>query len=169
MRSTSRSGHVRGRGRAGYGGLLVSVTPSGDLPLAGVNLVGYLKGEFGVADAPRMVLDMVHAAGVPLAVSVLSADVHRNRKPLRAELAGVPFDLSLLAVNADALIGWAKTSAFAPHQVRPRVGIWYWEVGLLPDEMHRAFDLVDEVWCRPTTFGRRLPPAPTSRFGCTRS
>ena len=79
--SRHEAAHVPGTAAA-----LVSVTPSGDLPLAGVNLVGYLKGEFGVADASRMVLDIVHAAGVPLAVSVLSADVHRNRKrpPCRA-------------------------------------------------------------------------------------
>src|SRR5262249_27490592 len=29
----------------------------------------------------------------------------------------------------------------------PRVGVWYWEVGVLPQSMRNAFDLVDEVWC----------------------
>ncbi len=45
------------------------VRSQGGLP--GVNLVGYLDGEFGVAAAGRMVARMVRASGIPMATTVL--------------------------------------------------------------------------------------------------
>jgi glycosyltransferase involved in cell wall biosynthesis len=58
--------------------------------------------------------------------------------------------LSLLAVNADALLRLADRGQLAEHEHVPKVGIWYWEAGALPADLRRAFDIVDEVWCAST-------------------
>jgi glycosyltransferase involved in cell wall biosynthesis len=131
----------------------LSVTPAALLDvgrvmgLPGVNLVGYLHGQFGVGAASRLVGSIVRASGLPLATSVLHADGHRHGASFAGGVQGSPFSLSLLAMNADALIEFAKTPDYAALADTRRVGIWYWEVGAFPEELHGAFDLVDEIWC----------------------
>jgi glycosyltransferase involved in cell wall biosynthesis len=115
--------------------------------LPGVNLLGYLHGQFGVGAASRLVGTIVRASGLPLATSVLHADGHRHDATFAGGVSGSPFSLSLLAMNADALIEFAKTPGYAALADTRRVGIWYWEVEAFPEELHGAFDLVDEIWC----------------------
>jgi glycosyltransferase involved in cell wall biosynthesis len=38
------------------------------------------------------------------------------------------------------------------------VGVWYWEVGVLPEAMRNAFALVDEVWCATDHIKESLEP-----------
>ncbi len=116
-------------------------------PLPGVNLVGYLEGEFGVGAAARMVGNIMRASGLPMATSVLRPDAHRHAATFVSGLHGVPFSLTVLAMNADALLGYATSTDFRAYERTKRVGIWYWEVGELPEHLRPAFGLVDEVWC----------------------
>jgi glycosyltransferase involved in cell wall biosynthesis len=122
--------------------------PSGPTtPLSGVNLLGYLDGEFGVAAAGRMLSRMISASGVPVATTLLRTDAHRHRYPYLATIEGAPFDVTIFAVNAAELLHLSQTAQITHYPRRNRVGVWYWEVGVFPDFMRPAFDLVDEVWC----------------------
>jgi glycosyltransferase involved in cell wall biosynthesis len=125
-------------------GLLAAADPAGS---PGINLVGYHAGQFGVGEAGRRVARMARAAGVPVATTTLYPAHHVHVGTSGAEAAGAPHDVSVLSVNADSLLPLAGTAAFAPHRSRRRVGVWYWEVGPLPEAMRPAFELVDEVWC----------------------
>ena len=128
--------------------LALRVEPSGTpVSLSGVNLLGYLDGEFGVAAAGRMLSRMISASGVPLATTLLRTDAHRHRHPYLATIEGVPFDVTIFAVNAAELLHLSQTAEITNYPGRNRVGVWYWEVGVFPDFMRPAFDLVDEVWC----------------------
>jgi glycosyltransferase involved in cell wall biosynthesis len=124
----------------------------------GVNLVGYLHGEFGVAAAARMVGGIVRSAGLPLATCVLDAFAHRHEASFINGASGTPFNLTLLAMNADALRHYAHTADYRALRHTRRVGIWYWEVGDLPDEYRPAFGLVDEVWCASQHIRDALAP-----------
>ncbi|HEV2309396.1 MAG TPA: glycosyltransferase family 4 protein [Acidimicrobiia bacterium] len=115
--------------------------------LVGVNLVGYLEGDFGVAAAGRMVARMVRASGIPLATTVVRPGLHRHRHPYPVTISGTPFNVTVLAMNADELLGYGSTAEFKRQSGNRRIGIWYWEVGKFPDALRPAFDLVDEVWC----------------------
>ncbi len=130
----------------------------GRQPLPGVNLVGYLEGEFGVGAAARMVGSIMRASGLPMATSVLRPDVHRNAASFASGLHGAPFSLTVLAVNADALLGYAASTDFRAYHDTKRVGIWYWEVGMLPEHLRPAFALVDEVWCASEYVRAALTP-----------
>jgi hypothetical protein len=120
------------------------VVPSG---LPGVNLVGYLDGEFGVASAGRMMARMVRASGAPMATTIRRPPEHAHQHRYPTTIEGTPFRLGVLAMNADGLLEFAETSQFEPLRDRPRVGVWYWEIGALPKSVRPAYDLVDEVWC----------------------
>jgi glycosyltransferase involved in cell wall biosynthesis len=113
----------------------------------GVNLVGYLAGEFGVAAASRTLARMIRATGLPVATTTVRVANHRHNVRPTTTIEGEPFDLSVLAVNADELVRLWNTPEIAAHHARRRVGVWYWEVGVLPEPMRKGFEYVDEVWC----------------------
>ena len=115
--------------------------------LPGVNLVGYLDGEFGMATHGRMIARTVRASGIPMATTVLRPPEHEHRHAYPATMGGAPFRLNLLCMNADGLLVFSETPTF--HELRSRtcVGVWAWEIGALPEAMRPAFDLVDEIWC----------------------
>jgi glycosyltransferase involved in cell wall biosynthesis len=130
----------------------------GSQPLPGVNLVGYLEGEFGVGAAARMVGRIMRASGLPMATSVLRPEMHRHHASFASGVHGAPFSLTVLAMNADALLGYATSTDFRAYHATKRVGIWYWEVGVLPEHLRPAFDLVDEVWCASEYVREALAP-----------
>jgi glycosyltransferase involved in cell wall biosynthesis len=82
-----------------------------------------------------------------MATTVLHPPEHEHRARYATTALGAPYRLGVLAMNADGLLGFAATPEFTPYRDRPRVGVWYWEIGSLPEWMHAAYDLVDEVWC----------------------
>jgi glycosyltransferase involved in cell wall biosynthesis len=130
---------------AGVFDTLVELGVSNALP--GVNLVGYLDGEFGVGAAGRLVARMIRAAGIPLASTVVTPEQHRNGDTYPSALTGSPFELSVLAMNADALLSFAKGPGWVAHRDKRRVGVWYWEVPVFPEQWRPAYQLVDELWC----------------------
>jgi glycosyltransferase involved in cell wall biosynthesis len=85
-----------------------------------------------------------------MSTTVIRPAAHRHQAEFVRALVGSRFSLSLLAVNADALLRLADRGQLAEHEHVPKVGIWYWEAGALPADLRRAFDIVDEVWCAST-------------------
>jgi glycosyltransferase involved in cell wall biosynthesis len=143
----------------------ISIMPSRLTPplateraLHGVNLVGYLSGEFGVGAASRMVARMIRASGVPLATTTLYTRSHLHGEDFPTTIEGAPFNLSILSMNADDLVRFADSVEFAAHRERRRVGVWYWEVGDLPAAMRRASSSVDEIWCATEHVRNTLVP-----------
>ncbi len=88
--------------------------------LLGVNLVGYLEGDFGVAAAGRMVARMIRASGIPLATTVVRPSLHRHRHHYPVTISGTPFNVTVLAMNADELLGYASTMDFKRQGSKPR-------------------------------------------------
>ena len=118
-----------------------------DLPHSGINLLGYLSGEFGVASASRLMARLIRGAGLPLSSTEIVAAHHRHEARHVNTINGAPFDVSVLTLNADELLRLWNTPELAAHRSRRRVGVWFWEVGRLPDHLRPAADLVDEIWC----------------------
>jgi glycosyltransferase involved in cell wall biosynthesis len=138
-------------------GVASSVLTLGDV-LPGVNLVGYLSGEFGVGEASRMIGRMVRAAGIPLAATTLYTSGHLHREQHGSTIEGSPFTMTVLAMNADGLAEFARRPEFAAHGDRVRIGVWYWEVGPLPERMRSAFSAIHEVWCASEHVAESIRP-----------
>lgn len=114
----------------------------------GVNVLGYLTAELGVGEMGRLAHDSVTASGVPVATVVEDSTVsNRTGHPLPsdARLGDPVYPVSVLCVNADMT---AATLGLHPDLGRGRhvIGLWSWELEDFPPAMHKAFDLVDEVW-----------------------
>ncbi|MCU1430981.1 MAG: glycosyl transferase group 1 [Actinotalea sp.] len=117
-------------------------------PPAGMNVIGYLRGELGIGESARLMIAALAAAGVPhRAVAVDRHLISRQHAPESGTASGAPevFDTSLICVNADLT---AAVTASVPAVVARsyRIGMWYWEVEDFPATQHGAFAEVDEVW-----------------------
>jgi glycosyltransferase involved in cell wall biosynthesis len=117
--------------------------PTTPLPRSGVNIVGSLEGGFGVGDASLLMSRCWRAAGIPVAHAPARLDVPLCDRAMKGSF----FGLTVLSMNADALCAFAETPKYASMREGTCVGAWYWEVGRVPSEHRRAFDLIDEVWC----------------------
>lgn len=164
-----------GGGQAEPPGAALAVRPPG------VNVVGYLRGELGVGESARLMLDALTAVEIPHATA--SVDRHlqsRQGATYGASAAGAPYDTTLLCVNADMT---PTVTASMPSLLKGsyRIGMWYWEVEDFPTSQHEGFRHVDEVWVA-TDFVRRAieprspvpvrtitPPLPRPRPGSGRT
>jgi len=131
----------------------------------GVNLLGYARGEFGIAENVRSYARAVERAGHPFRIfnfDVGTASRQRDHSMEKHFSDTLRYADNVFFINADQMqiardvLGRA---AFAGHH---NIGFWVWELEKFPRDWHGAFDLVDEVWV-PTEFVRSAIAASTNK------
>jgi len=122
----------------------------------GINLVGYVRGEFGVAQALRCMAKGLDATGVPFACRELRVPTALNQDESLADRIdpSMPFDVNLYHVNADQTPHLLSELEQDKLYGRYRIACWFWELEKFPDCHEAAFDLVDEIWA-PSSFIQR--------------
>jgi glycosyltransferase involved in cell wall biosynthesis/SAM-dependent methyltransferase len=120
---------------------------NGAPPVDGVNLAGYLGSELGVGEAARQLRSAIAEAGVETASIELPPDAPEMTHKLRVLSEDeTPFGVNLICVNADMVSEFAGAAAPSFFADRYSVGMWFWEVGRLPERSRGAFEHLDEVW-----------------------
>ncbi|MGH2898609.1 MAG: glycosyltransferase, partial [Solirubrobacteraceae bacterium] len=127
------------------------------LAAIGVNAVGYLRGGLGLGQAARLYVQALHAAGVPVRTTTVDVELpdvvgddgrHAQVKTIDfADLhveGELPFNL--VCVNAPELPALHAQLGAGFFENRHTIGVWAWEVDVVPPSWDRAFSLVDEVW-----------------------
>jgi glycosyltransferase involved in cell wall biosynthesis/SAM-dependent methyltransferase len=123
----------------------------------GVNAVGYLRGGLGLGQAARLYVEALHAAGVPVRTTTVDVNLPDVVAPdgRRAQVKTTDFaDLhvdgelpfNLICVNAPELPAMHASLGSAFFEDRYTIGVWAWEVDVVPPSWDRAFGLVDEIW-----------------------
>ncbi len=114
----------------------------------GVNVVGYLAGEFGMGQHGRMVAASIRAAGFPVSEVVLEAPGQATRPTKATGVADPSMGRNVVVVNADVLGDkLVKTELWSSLQPRPTVGVWAWELASMPTSLVAASEALDELWC----------------------
>jgi glycosyltransferase involved in cell wall biosynthesis len=132
-------------------------------PSPGVNVVGYLRAELGIAEVARQIITGVERAGIPCATLTYRRTLSRQEHPFSSlDCLTVPFDTNIICVNADQLPYLRADLGSAFFDSRYSIGVWFWEVARFPVHLHSAFDGVDEVWVA-SDFVRRAISAETSK------
>jgi glycosyltransferase involved in cell wall biosynthesis/SAM-dependent methyltransferase len=114
----------------------------------GLNLVGYFKTVTGVGEHARLLGESLKTTEVPYTTLTIGGteslenESHVERGDRRAT-----YDCNLLCVNADQTVEIASKLGPGFFESRYNIGYWAWELERLPEWMHGAFDVVDEVWC----------------------
>ncbi len=113
----------------------------------GVNVAGYLAGEFGVAEAARGLVHALGAANVPYALNNIVEHTQRHEdETFGAFRADNPYAINLLNVNADVVPTVREHLGAAYFPGRYNIGAWYWELSRFPEKWSNRFDGFDELW-----------------------
>lgn len=120
----------------------------------GVNLLGYARGEFGVAESLRAYARSLEHSGYPFLIfnfDVGTASRQQDHSMDRHFSETLRYAINAFFLNADQMPN--VRSLLGKHAFRGRhnIGFWLWELEKFPRDWHCALDLVDEVWA-PTTF-----------------
>lgn len=131
----------------------------------GVNLIGYARGEFGVAENIRSYARALQAAGYPFVIRNFDVGVasrqadHSMDHYLSDEL---PYEVNVFFVNADQMAVVREHLTPSAFEGRYNIGFWVWELEHFPADWVPALDHVDEVWV-PTEFVRQSIAERTSK------
>ena len=114
----------------------------------GVNVLGYLAGEFGMGEHSRTIVRSLRAAGLPVAGVSLVADGHTHGAQDEGLSDDPRYAANVVVVNADVLGDkLVKSEQWAALQPRPTAGIWAWELPEMPSAMAASARALDEIWC----------------------
>ncbi len=124
------------------------VMPKGEGPYPfGVNIAGYLKGEFGVAEAARASIKSMEAAGIPLALNMADTQLHRHEDDLVGGFSETnPYRINLVHANANTSHIFAREKGAGYLQGHYNIGYWFWELSRFPSTWRSAFDYYQEIW-----------------------
>jgi glycosyltransferase involved in cell wall biosynthesis/SAM-dependent methyltransferase len=113
----------------------------------GVNVLGFFSAELGIGEAARQMVSALQARGVPHVAIRQTETSNRQQHEFSAqeEVEG-RYPVSLLCVNADALIHLGPRIGEDFFRDRYSIGLWWWEVTRFPEHWLGAFEYVDEVW-----------------------
>lgn len=142
-------------------------------PRLAVNVIGFLDDSLGLAQAARLYIGALRAAGVPVATTAIPPDgpaafrrraIERYGKRAHDELQ-TPFEpaFNLACMNGDHLIRLARSAGGEVLIRRPTIGQWAWETDVLPPTWLLGFQFLEEIWAFSTFVGDnlgRLSPVP---------
>ncbi|WP_312318595.1 glycosyltransferase [Stenotrophomonas sp.] len=122
---------------------------AGSVAGQGVNVLGYLRGQFGLGVSARAYTRALLEVGYPVSLNDARVAVpHANADhSLDAHLESAPrapFDTTLVFVNPDH---FREAMDALGSSARPRrlVACWFWELPRAPDAWREAVDAVDEI------------------------
>jgi hypothetical protein len=131
-----------------------------------VNVIGYLGETLGLAEAARLYIAALSAAGVPVSTTAITPDlpVKDNQRTITRYGSRAYDDLrasaepvfNLACLNGDHLQELIRKRGEGVLEGRPTIGQWGWETDVLPPSWSGAFDFVDEVWVYSNFMGENL-------------
>lgn len=114
---------------------------------AGVNVAGYLAGEFGVAEASRGLVHALRAAGIPHTLNNIVVEDRRHLDDTFTEFTDAnPFAVNLATVNADMVEHLRHVKGPDYFRGRYNIGVWYWELSRFPEQWWPSFAPFQEIW-----------------------
>lgn len=115
---------------------------------AGVNIFGYLRGQFGLAESARMYARALIENGYPVAMCDIEIELQHalDDRSLDAHLGeDAPHAISLIFVNPDYL--QAALDHIGRERLRGRylIACWFWELQDIPADWLASIGQVDEI------------------------
>lgn len=131
----------------------------------GINVVGYARGEFGIAETLRAYSRALDESTYPFLIFNLDAGAASRQQDL--SMQGhfgdtLRYANNVFFINADQMPIARTVLGSDAFKLRYNIGFWLWELENFPRDWHAAFDLVDEVWT-PTAWVRDAIRAATNK------
>jgi len=114
----------------------------------GVNIHGFLRGQFGLAQSARMYARALIKAGVPVALNNLDLQIsHGQEDRSLDDWIGneAPHPVSIIFVNPDFFAPALEQIGQERLRGRYLIACWFWELDQIPDDWIPAIGQVDEI------------------------
>jgi predicted O-linked N-acetylglucosamine transferase (SPINDLY family)/glycosyltransferase involved in cell wall biosynthesis len=116
-------------------------------PKLGINIAGYINGEFGVGEGVRANIKAIEAAGIPFAINNFTRSPHRKQDTTYQNFSqDNPYPVNLIQVNADEVSTFLKYTGSSYLANRYNIGFWAWEIPEFPQKWQPVFDNFHEIW-----------------------
>ncbi|MGB3266736.1 MAG: glycosyltransferase [Microcoleus sp.] len=116
-------------------------------PNLGINIAGYINGEFGIGEGVRANIRAAEAAKIPLTINNFTRYPHRQQDTTYQNFSpDNPHPVNLIQVNADEVATFIKHTGDSYFQNKYNIGFWAWEIPLFPPEWQPAFNHFHEIW-----------------------
>lgn len=117
-------------------------------PLFGINVVGYVRGEFGLGESARAQIRSIKAADIPHTIRNIDSSSHGNGDNTFAEnfTEENPYAINLLNFNAEAMPEFLDNVGADYLKGKYNIGYWAWELPTFPQEWEWLFQYYDEIW-----------------------
>lgn len=116
-------------------------------PNLGINIAGYINGEFGIGEGVRANIRAVEAAEIPFSINNFTRSPHRKRDTTYQNFSDDnPHPVNLIQVNADEVATFIKHTDSSYFENKYNIGFWAWELPQFPPEWQPAFNHFDEIW-----------------------
>jgi predicted O-linked N-acetylglucosamine transferase (SPINDLY family)/glycosyltransferase involved in cell wall biosynthesis len=116
-------------------------------PKLGINIAGYINGEFGVGEGVRANIKAIEAAGIPFAINNFTRSPHRKQDTTYQNFSqDNPYPVNLIQVNADEVSTFLKYTGSSYLENRYNIGFWAWEIPEFPQKWQPVFDHFHEIW-----------------------
>lgn len=116
--------------------------------IEGVNVCGFIDGEFGLGEAVRSTVRALESQGIPTAVNNLNAQLTHRRDDKSITVTGNdnPYPINIIQVNGNWLPEFK--SQFRDDYLKGKYNIayWAWEQSEPPDSWRAALADFDELW-----------------------
>jgi glycosyltransferase involved in cell wall biosynthesis len=115
----------------------------------GINIAGFVKGEFGIGEGVRANIRSIEAAKIPFAINNFQVEWHRNLDTSYQEQHFTndnPYPINLINFNPDGISQFIELRGYGYFEGRYNIGLWAWELPTFPPELQFGFDYFDEIW-----------------------
>ncbi|MDH3277302.1 MAG: glycosyltransferase [Nitrosopumilus sp.] len=113
----------------------------------GINVAGYFKGEFGVAEAARNYVKSISKVNIPFVLNNINSPAHRNNDKTFNKFENEnPFPVNLICVNADQSEFFYNTKGSEYFKNKYNIAVWFWEIADFPKKWMNSFNYFDEIW-----------------------
>ena len=116
-------------------------------PNLGINIAGYINGEFGIGEGVRANIRAAEAAGIPFSINNFTRSPHRKQDTTYQNFSqDNPHPVNLIQVNADEVATFIKHTDSSYFENKYNIGFWAWELPTFPPEWQPAFNHFHEIW-----------------------
>jgi glycosyltransferase involved in cell wall biosynthesis len=119
----------------------------------GVNIQGYLRGEFGLAESARMYSRALIENGFKVALNDIDLQLPHGWSDHSMDpwlVDDAPYPTNIIFVNPDFLVPALEKIGSERLQGRRLIACWFWELEIVPEQWLRAIEMVDEIMVAST-------------------
>lgn len=123
----------------------------------GINVVGYLTSESGVAEAARGYVKALQHLNYNVALNNFEVAASRKEdKTFTTFASNNPHPINLVCVNADQLPAFILQFGENYFKDKYNIAVWWWETPEFPEEWWEHFNHFDEIWVGSSYIQRAL-------------